>query len=84
LKTKLRAFRTKKRKNKHVFESKNIEIFEQSLIQNKKTRVAIATHKEVYIQSKNNIIVSENFNLVYFEDNYFEDIEKYLTKHSSQ
>lgn len=84
MKTKLRTSRTKKRRNKHVFKSKSIEIFKQSFIQDKKTRVTIATRKEVYMQFKSNIIVSENFNLVYFEDDYFEDIEKYLTNHRSE
>ena len=80
MKSKLR----KKSKTKNVFDNKYREIFEQSFIRDKKNKRSITTYKEIYIQSKNNIIVSKNFNLVYFEDDYFEDIEKYLTKQSSQ
>jgi len=78
LKTRLKSSRIKKRKNKLIMQSEEIEIFETSYIKYEKNKVSIDIQKRLYIKSKSTIVVSKNFNLVCFENDYFDDIQKYL------
>ena len=74
-----KVIRGKKRKSKLDSQSLNNGIFENSYIEYNYNKTSIEILKKSYMKSKNNIVVSKNFNLVYFEDDYFEDIQKYLT-----
>lgn len=79
MKTRLKSSRIKRRKDKLKLENLSVEIFEKSYIEYKRNKINMSIQKKFETKYKNNIVVSENFNLVYFENDYFEDIQKYLT-----